>query len=383
MTAPVIFVHLRNDMSGSPRVLKGTIKAFSTAGHRVKLFVGSDGPGILDGVEVERTQFPYRRRRWRASTFVSYIFSQVALYRKMSTSSDIPSDAIVYINTLLPFGAALWGRVHHRRVVFHLHEVSITPVLLRRFLVWVATRTGSLLIYVSHDHRSRLPIGSIPAIVVPNAVDDETLRRGKRASQRPRPHGYFTVLMLCSLREYKGIPEFLALANRLVEASSIRFVLVVSETHDVVDEYFQAVETLPNVMVYAQTTDPAHFYDEASLVVNLSRTDEWIETFGLTLVEAMAFGLPVIAPPVGGPAEIVTDGVEGYLIDSKNLDALSAAVLRLSDDKSLYARMSASAHRRALNYTPSRFAESVRAGVVQNLSPHDHGGSTDFQIDGR
>jgi phosphatidylinositol alpha 1,6-mannosyltransferase len=56
------------------------------------------------------------------------------------------------------------------------------------------------------------------------------------------------------------------------------------------------------------------------------------ETFGQTLQEAAASGLPVVAPAAGGPLDLVADGVTGYLVPPSDPDALTAAVARLAAD---------------------------------------------------
>ena len=49
---------------------------------------------------------------------------------------------------------------------------------------------------------------------------------------------------------------------------------------------------------------------------------EWFETFGLTIIEAYATGLPVIAGAVGAAAELVHDGTTGLLYETGNAAAL-------------------------------------------------------------
>jgi phosphatidylinositol alpha 1,6-mannosyltransferase len=55
------------------------------------------------------------------------------------------------------------------------------------------------------------------------------------------------------------------------------------------------------------------------------------ETFGQTVQEAAASGLPVVAPAVGGPLDLVVDGVTGYLVTPLSADALGDAVAALVD----------------------------------------------------
>ncbi|HEY6794450.1 MAG TPA: glycosyltransferase [Kineosporiaceae bacterium] len=56
------------------------------------------------------------------------------------------------------------------------------------------------------------------------------------------------------------------------------------------------------------------------------------ETFGQTLQEAMATGLPVVAPAAGGPLDLVQPGVQGLLYPPHDDQALRAAVHRLTTD---------------------------------------------------
>jgi phosphatidylinositol alpha 1,6-mannosyltransferase len=72
------------------------------------------------------------------------------------------------------------------------------------------------------------------------------------------------------------------------------------------------------------------------------------ETFGQTIQEAAASGLPVIAPAAGGPLDLVAEGVTGYLVPPCDGGALAAAAGRLSADPVLRRRMGEAARRRVL-----------------------------------
>lgn len=75
------------------------------------------------------------------------------------------------------------------------------------------------------------------------------------------------------------------------------------------------------------------------------------ETFGQTIQEASASGLPVVAPASGGPLDLVADGATGYLVRPGDPDALSDAVRTLARDPALRARLGAAARRRVLSRT--------------------------------
>ena len=72
------------------------------------------------------------------------------------------------------------------------------------------------------------------------------------------------------------------------------------------------------------------------------------ETFGQTLQEAAASGVPVVAPAQGGPLDIVVDGVTGLLVPPHSAAALTAGVQRLVEDPVLRARFGQAARERML-----------------------------------
>lgn len=358
----IVFCHLLNDASGSPVILREAIHALEEIEPDRVLFVGSQGRGPLEDAGVPVRRYWYRRSRFRLLTLFTYAISQLSLYRELSRA-DLPEESLIYVNTLLPFGAALWGARNGRRVVYHAHEVSISPGPLRWFLLRVAEKTAARVFYVSGDHRARLPVAGVPGTVLPNPIPPRIAEHGFATPYAPRRSGRFEVLMLASPRDFKGIPEFLALARRLERRADIHFTLVLNADSAEIEKYLPPATVSGNVTVHCRTDTPEAFYATADVLVNLSRVDLWIETFGLTISEAMAFGLPSIVPPVGGPSELVSHGCEGYLVDSRDIATLDLSVTTLADEPSTAKAMSEAARLRALDFTVSQFKTALRAQI--------------------
>jgi phosphatidylinositol alpha 1,6-mannosyltransferase len=75
------------------------------------------------------------------------------------------------------------------------------------------------------------------------------------------------------------------------------------------------------------------------------------DTFGQTLQEAAASGLPVVAPAAGGPLDLVRDGVTGFLVAPNDTGALAHAVARLAADPALRAAQGTAGRRLVLGRT--------------------------------
>jgi phosphatidylinositol alpha-mannosyltransferase len=74
------------------------------------------------------------------------------------------------------------------------------------------------------------------------------------------------------------------------------------------------------------------------------------ESFGISLVEAMASGLPVVATDIPGYREVVTDGVEGLLVPARDPEALAAGLVRVLTEPALAARLGEAGRERARSF---------------------------------
>ncbi|MFD9978033.1 glycosyltransferase [Streptomyces sp. NPDC059017] len=86
------------------------------------------------------------------------------------------------------------------------------------------------------------------------------------------------------------------------------------------------------------------------------------ESFGMTIVEAMRCGLPVVSTDCPhGPREIIDDGVDGLLVPVGDEDAVADALLALIDDDDLRRRTGAAALKASRRFDPARIAERHEA----------------------
>ena len=350
----IVFVHLLNDFSGSPKVLSQTMEVADSLGFEVHLYTCSDGVGFLDNVKGKRFSFPYKRFTNKVLTLFSFLSSQFILFLKLlKCRKDI--DKVIYINTMLPFGAALAGKLMGKRVIFHIHETSLKPQIFKKILRLIIKVSASEIIFVSEYLRKIEVFDRTPSKVIYNGI------AGQKYLPESRKHGKgFSILMICSLKAYKGVLGFVSLAREILKIKpDVRFTLILNASETDIKRFFQD-EVLPeNLTVHAELADVTSFYVDAALLLNLSNPDDCIETFGLTIVEGMSYGLPVIVPPVGGPSEIVRHDEQGYLIDSRDLDELIVKVCYLIDHPSEYDRLSANAFNRAQDFSLEVFGQKI------------------------
>jgi glycosyltransferase involved in cell wall biosynthesis len=85
------------------------------------------------------------------------------------------------------------------------------------------------------------------------------------------------------------------------------------------------------------------------------------EGFGIVYLEALGWGVPVIASRSGGAREIVRQEKDGFLVDPKNIPELTRSLQALVNDRSLLARMSMNALERYTHFlTWEQSASNIR-----------------------
>ena len=90
------------------------------------------------------------------------------------------------------------------------------------------------------------------------------------------------------------------------------------------------------ILVHESTSDIMERYKESSILLLTSR----YEPFGLVLPEAMSCGLPVVAFDCPyGPADIIADGVDGFLIKNRDIDEFANKVCQLIESEELRRQM--------------------------------------------
>jgi glycosyltransferase involved in cell wall biosynthesis len=101
------------------------------------------------------------------------------------------------------------------------------------------------------------------------------------------------------------------------------------------------------------------FFERASLIVNLTHLDKWIETFGMTVLEGMYYSLPAIVPTAGGVIELVENGVNGFQIDHQDLDQIASEIKKMAEDYSYWALLSHGADIKRAEFSRENFGIKI------------------------
>ncbi|MEW2398033.1 glycosyltransferase family 4 protein [Streptomyces sp. NPDC046862] len=248
---------------------------------------------------------------------------------------------------LARFGPSRALRIAQEHLTHDSHSKKLRAHLARRYRALDAVVTTTEADAAVYRRRMRLPGVRVQAI--PNSVPDP------------------------GLPPADGTPKVIAAAGRLVRAK--RFDLLIEAFAEVALKYPDWT-----LRIYGAGTDQRRLkqlidqqgldgqamlmgavfpieaeFAKASIVASASEA----ESFGMTLVEAMRCGVPVVATDCPlGPAEIIHDGVDGRLVPMGDRQALTAALCDLIADEPLRRRMGEAARTSAARFDPVRIADA-------------------------
>jgi len=254
---------------------------------------------------------------------------------------------------------------------FHGHSLTgyfsgRTASFYRMIERWLALRTDAL-VAVSAEVRDELVrlgvAGPERFVIVPVGFDlarflDDSDRRRRRAALRAQwgiAADAEVVALVARLVPVKRVDRFLQVAQLLADRPGARFVVV--GDGDLRDRLAGSDEarSLGERLVWAGfRRDMADVLFAGDLVMLTSDH----EGTPVSLIEAQAAALPVVATDVGGTRSAVRDGETGLLAAAGDVPGLAANVAALLDDRELAARMSAAGRRHVLaRYTLERLVD--------------------------
>ncbi len=281
---------------------------------------------------------------------------------------------LIYCNgTLAKIVGSVIGAVSGRSVVWHVRNIQRTRVL--RTVMATLARLGAVrrIVCVSHATASQFGHVARKVRVVHNGVDlaefDPSSASGVLRSRHGIPEDAFVVGSTGRIVPRKGFDILIDAASRLapLHRRRMRFV-VVGET----PPYFRvdhlarlrsqvAERGLDDMFVFTgYAADVRPYLKDFDLFVI---TSNYPDPFPRSVIEAMAFGLPVVGFRQGGIAEAVVDGETGVLLEPHEAHRLAEVIERLAASQELRRRMG----KRGRERVERLYEASITARKVEDI----------------
>jgi len=208
------------------------------------------------------------------------------------------------------------------------------------------------------DQLAALGIATERVSVISSGIDVSRFRPA--SAGRPSP-GHARVIAVGRLHPVKGF-EYLIRAMRRLEETGLQVSLTIVGDGPARARLEAEAAGLRNVeLVGEQPPDRVAALLAQAQIFALPSVDIGTQFEGTptAALEAMAAGLPLVCTPSGGLRDLVEDGVNGFVIPSRDVDALATAIARLADDPALREAMGERNRARACAKDWSVIAEAV------------------------
>lgn len=356
----VLFVSHDASLTGAPSCLGELLHSLvaTTPAFRPVVFVRGDGP-LLPAWRATGLRIEVHPRRAGLGLFGKVLQRLGALARYVRLLLEI-RPALIYSNTILNGPEVVLGRVLGARTLVHVHEGEAMMRRHRAALRLSRPFTSRYVCVSRYAAAALRRIAGAEAAVVPNGIDADACAAGPARAPGPA----LVVGVVGAIQPGKGQDIAVrAVAKLRREGRAVRLRLF----GDFVDDRYRselarlvgALGMDREVDFRGPVPDRAAIYAEldALLVASLD------ESFGRVILEAFAYGRPVVASDVGGVPEIVDNGRNGLLVRPDPAE-IAAALRRIHDDpglgRGLSARAAADVRRRyPLDATLARLRSEI------------------------
>jgi L-malate glycosyltransferase len=167
-----------------------------------------------------------------------------------------------------------------------------------------------------------------PIEVIPNFVNCDYYKRSEDWELRSKwaPNGEPIVMHLSNFRPVKRVTDAVEIFALVRQKMAAKLVLVGDGPDRGAAEYIVRKKKLQKDVLFLGKQDRVQ---EKLGLANLFLLPSDLESFGLAALEAMACEVPVIASRVGGLPEVVTHGVDGYLVEPRDVESASKYAIEI------------------------------------------------------
>ncbi len=236
-------------------------------------------------------------------------------------------------------------------------------------------RVANLILVVTpYEEQAKVKMGAPKnrILLFPGGIDDVSFSQFSSSDpqeflkQLGIPIDSKIVAFLGTIENRKNPAAIAAVAERLTNRNDIQFVICGRGDSEYADTVRKKTEGLTNVKYTGELSEKAkvQLIKNSYLNIILSR----MEALGLTQLEFMFEGVPVITSGVGGQSWIVRDGEEGIQVKGPDdIDGAVNAVIQLVDDKSKWQKLSSNAKERASKYTLTNLMQQLDSAITKEI----------------
>jgi glycosyltransferase involved in cell wall biosynthesis len=272
-------------------------------------------------------------------TDLAHVYSVFASWRLVPCCwwqrSNVERDLLSFLCRNLPSLGAVPNSLFVRRQLTE-HKIRVTEAIL----------------YPPYDENRFFQRGDL---------DSELAKKNLRARLN-LPVDRLIVGSVGRLQSWKGFETIVYSISKLLNERSDLHCLLIGAKHELEPAYEDRLRAIiislgihDRVTMIGAQRDVTSWMLAMDIFVHAAER----EPFGIVVPEAMALGLPVIASIPGGPEEVITHGVDGFLVTSNSVEELAQAIKGLCESRTLRHNLGLRAISRAKVFASNDFGERL------------------------
>jgi D-inositol-3-phosphate glycosyltransferase len=236
-------------------------------------------------------------------------------------------------------------------------------------------RVANLILVVTpYEEEAKIKLGAPKEkfVLFPGGVDDDeflsfsSTNPGEFLERFHLPREAKIVAYMGTLEERKNPMAVVEVADRLKDRNDIRFVIAGAGDSEYAKEVKRKADALPNITWVGEVSEKekVQLIKNSYINILLSR----MEALGLTQLEFMFQGVPVVTSGVGGQAWIVRDGREGIHVKGHgDIEGAARAVVELVDNRGTWEKYSTNARKRATEFTLTKLIQKLDQAITKEI----------------
>ena len=361
-------------VNGVVTSISSSKEAYERKGHEVYIFA----PRVEDYIDQEKNIFRYRSVN--ITSKVKYPLSLPLSFKVKKVITEFNPDIIhIHHPFLLSSAAIMYGKklgipkiltlhTQYEQYAYYASPIPerVTQKAIKMIISNLAYKTDCITtpsdsmkkIIENYGIKNRIE-------VIPNAIhlisfkEDDELKRTEIKKKYNLKEDDKIILFVGRVASEKSIDKIIKALAIIKKRSIGKEKLLIVGNGPTMDELKQLARTLKieEDIIFAGTVsyeEIKHYYKMAYVFTIASTT----ETFGIVTIEALASGVPVVAIKAPGAIDILTDGLDGLLVDD-DVEKIANALEKIIKEPELREKLSLGALKTSEKYSINKISEKM------------------------
>lgn len=352
----ILYLHAGAELYGADIVLLELLKNIDKKKFEPLVILPCKGPLVEkleeNNIKVKVIEYPILRRKYFTPFgILNYIKDYFKYSKEIKEIVEKNNIDIIHTNTAAVLeGAYVKRKVKNIKHIWHIHEIIVKPLIIHKFLSFIISYFSDEVVVVSNAVKKHLiDTGYFKKEikVIYNGVDNKIFNPNNDTEYIRKefniPKDSIIVGMIGRINAWKGQKDFLLAMDKVLKNNTNVYAMLVGGVFEgeewrkiELEEQINSMENKDRIIFSDYRKDTPNIHCLYDIFVLPSTNPDPLPT---VVLEAMASGKPVIGYRHGGICEMVSDKINGLLVEKNNYNYLATSIEELINNKEMIEKM--------------------------------------------